>query len=239
MEALSIVSEVDPNVCSGCRLCNTVCAYDAISYDEEKGVSVINATVCKGCGTCAANCPSGAITQLNFRDDQIYDQISAIPGGHEAAAEAKEGEEFEPRVLAFLCNWCSYAGADLAGISRTQYPPNIRVIRVMCSGRVSPLFVLKALEEGYDGVWISGCHPGDCHYIEGNYHARRRWMAFRELLAAAGVDMRRVTFSWVSASENQKFADTAKEVVEKIKALGPNRRFREISPLRAEEPVYF
>lgn len=233
MEALSIVSQVDPSVCSGCRLCNTVCAYDAISYDETKGVSVINAAVCKGCGTCAANCPSGAITQLNFRDDQIFDQIAAMP------IERGSGEDYEPRILTFLCNWCSYAGADLAGISRNQYPPNIRVIRVMCSGRVSPLFVLKALEEGYDGVWISGCHPGDCHYIEGNFHARRRWMAFKELLESAGVDMRRVAFSWVSASESQKFADTAQQVVERIRALGPNRTFGDISPVKREEPVYF
>ncbi len=262
MEALSIVSVVDANACSGCRLCNTLCAYDAISFDEKKGVSVINASVCKGCGTCAANCPSGAITPLNFRDDQLFDQIAAAAmfasdayGAEEAcgcgaecefAAAKKESEngaangaQFEPRILAFLCNWCSYAGADLAGISRAQYPANLRVIRVMCSGRVSPLFVLKALEEGFDGVWISGCHPGDCHYIEGNFHARRRWMAFRELMEASGMDMRRVTFSWVSASESQKFAETAKSVVEKVRALGPNRRFSRLSPTRATEPAYF
>jgi len=234
MEALSIVSTVDEHACSGCGLCQTVCAYDAISFDEEKHVSVINPAVCKGCGTCAANCISGAITQLNFRDDQIFDQIAAVPG----TPDEEEGE-WEPKILAFLCNWCSYAGADLAGISRTQYPPNIRVIRVMCSGRVSPMFVLKALNEGFDGVWISGCHPGDCHYIEGNFHARRRWMAFRELLVSTGVDLRRVTYSWVSASESQKFADTASEVVEKVRELGPNRSFRVLSPTREEEPVYF
>ena len=235
LEALSIVSRVDPNVCSGCRLCNTVCAYDAISFDKEKGVSVINPMVCKGCGTCAANCISGAITQSNFRDDQIYDQITAAIGSYDSAS----GDAFEPKVLAFLCNWCSYAGADLAGISRTQYPTNIRVIRVMCSGRVSPHFVIKALEEGFDGIWISGCHPGDCHYIEGNFHARRRWMAFRELLESAGVDMKRITYSWVSASESQKFADVAKEVVDNIKSLGPNDKFRELSPTTVEEPAYY
>jgi len=239
MEAVSTVSVVDSRVCSGCRLCNTVCAYDAISYDEEKRISVINAAVCKGCGTCVANCISGAITQLNFRDDQLFEQIAAVPAGGNGAFAQPPSGEFEPRILAFLCNWCSYAGADLAGISRSQYPPNIRVIRVMCSGRVSPLMVFKALEEGFDGVWISGCHPGDCHYIEGNYHARRRWMAFRELLEETGIDLRRVTFSWVSASESRKFADTAKEVVETIRALGPNRAFAEISPTRPAPPVYF
>jgi heterodisulfide reductase subunit A len=239
MEALSIISTVDDHICSGCRLCNTVCAYDAISFDAEQHISVINPAVCKGCGTCAANCISGAITQLNFRDEQIFDQIAAVPGSGDSLAKVEEGGPFEPKILAFLCNWCSYAGADLAGISRTQYPPNIRVIRVMCSGRVSPLFVIKALEEGFDGVWISGCHPGDCHYIEGNFHARRRWIAFRELLISAGVDTRRVAFSWVSASESQRFADVAGEVVETIRTLGPNRAFGALSPTREDEPAFF
>ena len=108
----------------------------------------------------------------------------------------------------------------------------------MCSGRVTPLDVFKALEEGFDGVWISGCHPGDCHYTEGNFHARRRWMAFRELLKSAGIDERRITYSWVSASESQKFADTAKAVVDQIRALGPNREFSMISPTREEEPSF-
>jgi heterodisulfide reductase subunit A len=239
MESLATVCEVDPRVCSGCRLCNTLCAYDAVSFDEKLGASVINAAACKGCGTCSANCPSQAITARNFREDQIFEQITAIANAHDGAVEVQAGREFEPKILAFLCNWCSYGGADLAGISRIQYPPNLRVIRVMCSGRVTPLDVYKALEEGFDGVWISGCHPGDCHYTEGNYHARRRWMAFRELLKAAGIDERRITFSWVSSSESQKFADTAREVVEQIKALGPNREFSAISPTREEVPSYF
>lgn len=239
MESLAVVCEVNSRVCSGCRLCNTLCAYDAISFDEKLGASVINAAACKGCGTCSANCISQAITARNFREDQLFDQITAIANAHDGALDVQAGREFEPKILAFLCNWCSYGGADLAGISRTQYPPNLRVIRVMCSGRVTPLDVFKALQEGFDGVWISGCHPGDCHYTEGNYHARRRWMAFRELLKAAGIDERRITYSWVSASESQKFADTAKEVVEQIRALGPNREFSAISPVTQEEPSYF
>jgi heterodisulfide reductase subunit A-like polyferredoxin/coenzyme F420-reducing hydrogenase delta subunit len=238
MESLATVCEVSPRVCSGCHLCNTLCAYDAISFDDKLGVSVINAAACKGCGTCSANCPSQAITARNFREDQLFEQITAISNRHDGAVEADAGGVFEPKVLAFLCNWCSYGGADLAGISRIQYPPNLRVIRVMCSGRVTPLDVFKALEEGFDGVWISGCHPGDCHYTEGNYHARRRWMAFRELLKSTGVDERRITFSWVSASESQKFADTAREVVEQIRALGPNREFSAISPVTQEAPSY-
>ena len=158
----------------------------------------------------------------------------------EAKVEAGKKEKgWEPSVLAILCRWCSYAGADLTGSSRISYPPNIRVLRVPCSGRVDPLFILRALRSGLDGVLISGCHPGDCHYIEGNYHARRRWMAFRELIREAGLDERRVTFSWISASENRKFAETAKSVVERIKALGPNRAFRDISPARPVPTGYF
>lgn len=233
MEALATTCEVDPALCSGCKLCNTLCAYDAISFDAELGVSVINPAACKGCGTCSANCPSQAITAHHFRKDQLFDQITAI------AQRRAESEKWEPKILAFLCNWCSYGGADLAGISRTQYPPNIRAVRVMCSGRVTPLEVMKALEEGFDGVWVSGCHPGDCHYTEGNYHARRRWMVFRELLKEAGIDERRVQFSWISASENQKFADIASDVVEQIRVLGPNEAFENLRPTRSAEPSYF
>src|SRR5450756_2328373 len=116
-------------------------------------------------------------------------------------SEDAKSEEFEPNIVAFLCNWCSYAGADLAGTSRMHYLPNIKIIRVMCSGRVNPLFLVNALQQGADGVLISGCHPGDCHYLEGNYFARRRFMLMRKLLEHVGVDPGRVNMSWVSASE--------------------------------------
>ena len=135
-------------------------------------------------------------------------------------------EEFEPNIVAFLCNWCSYAGADLAGTSRMHYLPNVKIIRVMCSGRVNPLFLLNALQQGADGVLISGCHPGDCHYLEGNYFARRRFMLMRKLLEHVGVDPGRVNMSWVSASEGAKFADIVDEMVEKAKAAGPMDQFR-------------
>ncbi|MCK4788967.1 MAG: hydrogenase iron-sulfur subunit, partial [Desulfobacteraceae bacterium] len=123
------------------------------------------------------------------------------------------------------CNWCSYAGADLAGTSRLQYPPNIRIIRVMCSGRVNPLFIVKSFQEGADGVLISGCHPGDCHYSEGNYFARRRFAVMKSLLEFIGVDPRRFRMSWVSASEGGKFAEIIKQMTEELKELGPNRQF--------------
>lgn len=131
------------------------------------------------------------------------------------------GEEFEPRIVGFVCNWCTYAGADLAGTSRMKYPPNIRLIRVMCSGRVDPMFVLKALLNGADGVLIGGCHPGDCHYTQGNYFARRRIAALKLQLKQLGFD-KRVRLEWISAAEGAKFATVVKEMVEELKELGPN-----------------
>ncbi len=133
------------------------------------------------------------------------------------------------KILAFLCNWCSYAGADLAGTSRLQYPPNIRIIRVPCSGRVNPQFIVKALRDGADGVWISGCHPGDCHYQTGNYFARRRFYVMKELLEFVGVEPERINFSWVSASEGKKFQEMATEVTERVKRVSDRK-----SPLYKE-----
>jgi len=128
--------------------------------------------------------------------------------------------------VAFLCNWCSYAGADLAGTSRIQYPPNVKVIRVMCSGRVNPMFVVNALQQGADGVLVGGCHPGDCHYAQGNYFARRRMTVLKKLLEYLGIDERRVRMTWVSAAEGKKFADVIKEVTEDIKEIGPMQQLR-------------
>lgn len=135
-------------------------------------------------------------------------------------------DDFEPNIVAFLCNWCSYAGADLAGTSRIQYPPNVKIIRVMCSGRVNPLFIVNALQEGADGVLIGGCHPGDCHYIQGNYFARRRMGVLKKLLEYVGIDNRRVWMTWVSAAEGKKFADVISEVTENVRKLGPMKQIR-------------
>ena len=129
---------------------------------------------------------------------------------------------WQPKIVAFLCNWCSYAGADLAGVSRIQYPPNMRVIRVMCSGRVDPVFIFKALLTGIDGVFVLGCHPGDCHYVSGNYKARRRVTILKTIFENMGLKDDRVWIRWISASEGKKFAEIIKEMTEKIKKLGPN-----------------
>jgi F420-non-reducing hydrogenase iron-sulfur subunit len=135
-------------------------------------------------------------------------------------------EKFEPNIIGFLCNWCSYAGADLAGTSRIQYPPNLKVIRVMCSGRVNPIFVINALQQGADGVLIGGCHPGDCHYERGNYLARRRMAVMKKLLEHTGIDPNRVRMTWVSAAEGHKFAEVVKEVTEDIRKLGSMQHFK-------------
>ncbi|MCK4481913.1 hydrogenase iron-sulfur subunit [Candidatus Bathyarchaeota archaeon] len=132
-------------------------------------------------------------------------------------------EEFEPKIIGFLCNWCAYAGADLAGVSRIQYPPNIRIIRVMCSGRVDPSFILEALKDGADGVLVAGCHlPSDCHYISGNFKALRRIKLLKNVLEQFGIEPERVRLEWISASEGDKFATVVKDMVEQIKKLGPN-----------------
>ena len=131
--------------------------------------------------------------------------------------------EFEPKIVGFLCNWCAYAGADLAGVSRIQYPPNIRIIRVMCSGRVDPAFILEAFKHGADGVLVAGCHlPSDCHYISGNFKAQKRFVLLKKMLSQLGIEPERLRLEWISASEGDKFATVVKDMVRKLKKLGPN-----------------
>ncbi len=130
-------------------------------------------------------------------------------------------KQYEPRILGFLCNWCSYAGADLAGVSRIQYPPNMRVIRVMCSGRIDPKFIFKALQLGIDGVFVMGCHPGDCHYIEGNYEAEKKFQMTKKFLSIINFD-NRVRLDWVSASEGVRFGEVVAEFIDHIKEVGPS-----------------
>ena len=129
--------------------------------------------------------------------------------------------EFEPKIVGFLCNWCAYSGADLAGVSRMKMAPNVRSIRVMCTGRVDPTFVLKAFASGADGVLIGGCHPGDCHYAEGNYKALRRSVFLKRMLKEQGIDPRRLRIEWISASEGDRYARVVDEMTETIRELGP------------------
>lgn len=144
------------------------------------------------------------------------------------ASDSSEASEWQPRIVAFLCNWCSYAGADLAGMSRFAYPAAIKIVRLPCSGRVDPMFVIKSFEQGADLVLVSGCHPGDCHYTSGNYYARRKLLAFRELLAFLGIDPRRFKISWVSAAEGAKWSSLVKEITAEVKELGPFETYSKI-----------
>ncbi|MBM3423536.1 hydrogenase iron-sulfur subunit [Chlorobium sp.] len=135
-------------------------------------------------------------------------------------------EQFEPKIVAFVCTYCTYAGADLAGTSRLKYPPNVRIVRLPCTGRISPMFILKALQKGADGVLVSGCHPGDCHFTSGNFHARRRWTVFRALLNFTGIPLDRIRFSWISAAEGVKFAELISSLTDDIRKLGPFEQYK-------------
>ncbi len=138
---------------------------------------------------------------------------------------------WEPKIICFFCNWCTYGAADLAGVSRMEYPPNVRVIRLPCSGRVSPKFILAAFREGADGVWVSGCHPGDCHYIEGNYYARRKFALMKNLMEHMGIAPGRLHFSWISSAESTKFVEVVHDVVDSVRQLGPADRFVKENPM--------
>ena len=135
-------------------------------------------------------------------------------------------EEFEPKIVAFLCKWCSSAGSDLAGVSRMKYPPNVVPITLMCSGSVSPLYIFSAFKRGADGVLVSGCHPGDCHYIKGNFYARRRIALVKKLLDYIGLEPQRFQMSWVSAAEGKKYTQIIKDFVQELKPLGPQKKLR-------------
>ncbi len=216
------VAYIDRELCSGCKYCLSVCPYNAISFDSGHGVAEVNSVLCKGCGNCVAACPSAVCSIAKFEDRQVLAQVE--PAAWERQPVVKR-ERFEPKIIAFLCNWCSYAGSDLAGVSRLQYPPGVRVIRTMCSSRIDPLFVIKAIGSGIDGVLVSGCHPGECHYLTGNYNARRRMAITKKFLEYMGVEPQRIQASWVSASEGTKFAEVVTKVTDELKEIGPNKLF--------------
>lgn len=136
---------------------------------------------------------------------------------------------FEPKIIAYVCNWCTYAGADLTGTSRIKYAANVKIVRFPCTGRIDFMLLLKALSNGADGIIVSGCHPNDCHYTSGNFHARRRWMVFRSLLDLMGVDIDRIKFTWVSAAEGAKWAEIVNSAVQDIRQLGPYTEYRRAS----------
>ena len=145
--------------------------------------------------------------------------------------------EFKPKIVAFVCTWCTYAGADLAGTSRIKYASNVRIIRAPCTGRIDFMLLIKAFTLGADGIIVSGCHPNDCHYTSGNFHARRRWIIFRDLAKFTGIDVNRVMFSWVSAAEGARWAEIVNNFTEEIKKLGAYNSFRNLSATNFIEAI--
>jgi len=191
-----ITSEVIAEHCKSCGRCAEVCPYNAITVDvKKKTAAVVNTAACAGCGTCAAECAFGAITMNHFTDAQILGQVD------ELLADAPQN-----KILGFACNWCSYAGADYAGVSRLQYPPNVRLIRTMCSGRVDEDFIWHGFAKGAPVVLVSGCHIGDCHYINANHWTEKRIKKVHKKMAKLGIRPERLQLEWVSAAEGTRFA---------------------------------
>jgi len=206
----AITSKLTPDKCTGCQMCTKVCPYNAISLiPEKKKVELIEAA-CAGCGTCGAECPFNAISMRHFTDEQIMAQV-------DAATEVDPSR----KVVAFCCNWCSYAGADFAGVSRMQYPPNVRIIRTMCSGRVAPKFIEKAFARGAAAVLVSGCHIGDCHYINANHQTQKRVERLWKKMDKNGLDKNRLQLVWVSAAEGERFAAKIKDMKTMVDNVSP------------------
>jgi len=203
IEAEGIVADIDLGACNGCGLCAKNCPYGAIRMADDKP-TVVKA-LCKGCGLCAADCPTNTITIIHYSDEQILAQI-------EAALE----ERPEEKIIGFVCHWCCLGAADMAGVSRLQYPPHGRLIRVMCSARVASQFVLSAFELGAAGVLVGGCEFPTCHYIVGNYKAEERMERVKKTLARKGYDPQRLWVLWCSAADGPKFASTMREMVKRL-----------------------
>jgi len=197
-----ITSEIIPELCKSCGKCAEVCPYNAITVEvKKKDPAVVNTAACAGCGTCAAECPFGAIIMNHFTDAQILTQVNALLD--DAPAE---------KILAFACNWCSYAGADYAGVSRLQYPPNVRLIRTMCSGRVDEKFIWDGFIKGAPVILVSGCHIGDCHYIDANHWTEKRIEKVHRKMTKLGIRPERLQLEWISAAEGLRFAEVMKRM---------------------------
>jgi heterodisulfide reductase subunit A len=217
----AITAGVIQELCTSCGVCARVCPYNAITVDTKKKIpaEVIEAA-CMGCGTCAAECNFYAIAMKHFSDDQLMAQV-------DAATEVST----QDNILAFCCNWCSYAGADAAGTARLQYPANIRVIRTMCSGRVDEKFIWRGFERGAPLVWVTGCHIGDCHYIDANHWTERRVEKMWRRLKKYGVREERLQLDWISSAEGTKFARRVRELQDLLHSVTPEEieRSREVA----------
>jgi heterodisulfide reductase subunit A-like polyferredoxin/coenzyme F420-reducing hydrogenase delta subunit len=221
-----ILAHVAEENCDGCAFCVAPCPSQVLSIVEysENGKTrhrvQVNESLCKGCGVCMGTCPKHGIFVAHFRPEALSAQVEALLS--EARAVKTDHGEFEPLILALCCYWCSYTGADLAGTSRIQYPPNVRIVRVQCTGMINLSLVVEALLGGADGVLVCGCHPGDCHYVSGNLRAESRAEAVRLMLDDFGLEQERFRLEWVSASEGGRFAQVVTEMVEQVKHVGPS-----------------
>ncbi len=206
-----ITSEVIAEHCKACGRCAEVCPYNAITVDTKKKLpAVVNTAACAGCGTCAAECAFGAITMNHFSDLQISEQIDAMLA-----------DRPHEKILTFACNWCSYAGADYAGVSRLQYPPNVRLIRTMCSGRVAEDFIWRGFVRGAPVILVSGCHIGDCHYINANHWTVKRVEKVRKKMAKLGIRPERLQLEWISAAEGIRFANVMQRMESLRQSVSP------------------
>lgn len=208
----AITSRIDPEKCTACGLCAKVCPYHAIEGGKELGYYRVVEAACQGCGACVPECGFGAIDQTHFTEEQIVTQI-----------DNALAEDPNKKIIAFACNWCSYAGADFAGVSRMQYPPNVRIIRTMCSARVSPAWIVRAFLKGAGAVLVSGCHPSDCHYNNANQHTARRVEKFWRRMEKVGVNRDRLRLAWVSAAEGAQFAKVIQEMAAGLEKLTPKQ----------------
>jgi len=227
----AITAEVLKDECKLCGVCVRVCPYNAITMDKDNNIpaQVIQAA-CSGCGTCAAECPTNAISMRHFTDSQIEGQIDSLLE-----------EEPAEKILVFACNWCSYAGADFAGVSRLQYPSNARLIRTMCSGRVDKKFIWRAFEKGAPVILVSGCHFGDCHYIDANHWTKKRVEKIWKKMKKLGIRPERLQLEWISAAEGIRFSNVMKRMEELRAGVTPDeiedtRKILTSSLLRNTQP---